>query len=99
MAIEYKHFRRSGLLLVKIRATGLAHLPMGLLEAWHMSNATGSRVYVFHHRRPLNAAFFDAEPEDVRIVPQGLRRRLVAEALWWCDDVPRIAIGWVSRVR
>lgn len=99
MAIEYKHFPGLRLLLVKIRDTGLAHLPMGLLQTWHMAMVTGSRAYVFYHRRPLNFAFFTVEPGGVPLARRTRWRATLYQALWLVDDVPRTSAAWLRSGR
>ena len=102
MAFEYKYFAmgRRPVILVKIRSTGLGHLPMGLLQGFHMARATGAKAYVFVPSQSLNPAFFHLDTKDVSLLLRSWGRRVLYSLVWEIDETWRFRVGRaVSRFR
>ena len=102
MAFEYKYFAmgRRPVILVKIRSTGLGHLPMGLLQGFHMARATGAKAYVFVPSQSLNPAFFHLDTKDVSLLHRTWWRRVLYSLVWEIDETWRFRVGRaVSRFR
>ena len=102
MAFEYKYFAmvRQPVILVKIRSTGLGHLPMGLLQGFHMARATGAKAYVFVPSQSLNPAFFHLDAKDVSLLNRTWWRRVLYSLVWEIDETWRFRVGRaVSRFR
>ncbi len=102
MAFEYKYFAmvRQPVILVKIRSTGLGHLPMGLLQGFHMARATGAKAYFFVPSESLNPAFFHLDTKDVSLLHRTWWRRVLYSLVWEIDETWRFRVGRaVSRFR
>ena len=95
MAFEYKYFAmgRRPVILIKIRSTGLGHLPMGLLQGFHMARATGAKAYFFAPAQSLNPAFFHLDTRDVSLLHRSWWRRVLYSLVWEIDETWRFRVG------
>ena len=95
VAFEYKYFAmgRRPVILIKIRSTGLGHLPMGLLQGFHMARATGAKAYFFAPAQSLNPAFFHLDTRDVSLLHRSWWRRVLDSLVWEIDETWRFRVG------
>jgi putative glycosyltransferase (TIGR04372 family) len=95
VAFEYKYFAmgRRPVILIKIRSTGLGHLPMGLLQGFHMARATGAKAYFFAPAQSLNPAFFHLDTRDVSLLHRSWWRRVLYSLVWEIDETWRFRVG------